>query len=67
MDREEWIMLAYLCHKALEQIPPERQEHEIASAVRLTGAFAASTLTHMEPDPDLEQNKRDEDMAPEHP
>jgi hypothetical protein len=43
---EDWAKLEDLCRRALEVIPLTKQKHEIADAVRLTGAFAASVQKH---------------------
>jgi hypothetical protein len=46
MERSDWVELEKLCRTALEDIPPVMNDHPIADAVRLTGAFAASTVEH---------------------
>ena len=47
MTLSDWELLEALIRAALEEIPPERQNHEIADALRLSGAFAAATQKHM--------------------
>lgn len=64
MTTEEWAELERLCRKTLDTIPGSREQHEITEAVKLTGAFAASVQEHLR---DVEDNKRDEDIAPKHP
>jgi hypothetical protein len=44
MERSEWVELEKLCRKLSDEYP--ENTHPLFESVRLTGAFAASTLKH---------------------
>lgn len=47
-DKAEWAELERLIRWALEYVPPQKERHEIADALKLTGAFAASVQKHLQ-------------------